>query len=131
MATAVTVCDATSSGERLRWFELELASERVTVRELICRRVEHEVAEHNRSLPEYFQGLVQPTDAERVLNGYRLRRHREIDAEQQCRLALEAFETNGFLLLVDDRQVGALDEEVTLTRGTELRFLKLVPLVGG
>jgi len=32
MATAVTVYDATSSGERLRSFELELASERVTVR---------------------------------------------------------------------------------------------------
>ena len=60
MATAVTVCDATSSGERVRTFELELASERISARELIRRRVEHEVTEYNQALPGYFQGLVQP-----------------------------------------------------------------------
>jgi hypothetical protein len=45
---------------------------------------------------------VQPTDAERVLNGkrteYRLHRHRQIEK------AIEAFGQNGFLVLIDDKQ---------------------------
>ena len=33
--------------------------------------------------------------------------------------------------LVDDRQVDDLDQEIVLTPDTDVRFLKLVPLVGG
>ena len=40
--------------------------------------------------PEYFRGLVQPTDAERVLNGYRLRQRRKIDWEKQCQCTLDS-----------------------------------------
>jgi hypothetical protein len=132
MATAVTICDATTSGETVGTFTLRLASERVSARELIRRRVLHEVEEYNRAQPGYFRGLVQPTDAERVLNGYRLREAaKSIDGEAQCAKALEAFEANGFVMLVDDRQVEELDEELVLRPESEVRFLKLVPLVGG
>jgi xylulokinase len=41
----------------------------------------------NRAMPEYFHGLVQPTDAERVLNGYRLKQRRPLDWKEQCRCA--------------------------------------------
>ncbi len=102
------------------------------MRELIRRRVFQEVAEFNaRSAPQVFQGLVQPEDAERVLNGYALRTPRRIDPEAQAARALAAFEGNGFLVLVGDRQVTEPDEEIELPLGVEVTFLKLVALVGG
>src|SRR5262249_32803541 len=89
MATAITIHDEGTSGGRIRTFKLHLAAERVTVRELIERRVTQEVEEYNRAQPEYFQGLVQPTDAERVLNGYRLRQKRMLDLGEQRARAVE------------------------------------------
>ena len=131
MATLVTVFDETTSGERTNSLTLEFLTARVTARELIRRRVYEEVQEYNLSTPEYFRGLVQPTEAEKVLNGYKLREWRKIDWEEQYARAVEAFERNGFFMLVDDRQVERLDEEIELKVATEVSFIKLVPLVGG
>jgi hypothetical protein len=127
----VTFVDETTSGESRGSGGMEFAEERVPARELIRRRVHQEVERFNARRPELFQGLVEPTDAERTLNGYRLRSPRALDAERQCALAFEAFRRNGFLLLVADRQVEDLDEEVDVSAGAEAVFLKLVPLVGG
>jgi len=131
MATAVTVYDEESVGGAKRSFVLHLASERLTVRDLIVRRVTHEVEEYNQTRTEHYAGLVQPTGAEVTLNGFRVRERRALDADQQCAKALEAFGRNGFLLLVDERQMTELDEEVAVSSATRVRFLKLVPLVGG
>lgn len=127
----VTFVDETTSGERRGSWGLEIAEERLTLREVIRRRVFQEVAEYNASTPSVFRGLVQPTDAERMLNGYKLRVPRRIDPEEQSALAADAFGRNGFLVLVGDRQIEELDEELDLPTGTEVVFLKLVPLVGG
>jgi hypothetical protein len=127
----VMFVDETTSGSRSDGWGLEIAEERLSVRELIRRRVFQEVAEYNARTPKVFQGLVQPEDTERVLNGYALRTPRRIDPERQTALALKAFAGNGFLVLVGDRQVTELDEEVELGLGTEVTFLKLVALVGG
>ncbi|WP_326721073.1 MULTISPECIES: hypothetical protein [unclassified Streptomyces] len=127
----VMFVDETTSGDRGAGWGLEIAEERLSARELIRRRVFQEVAEYNARMPRVFQGLVQPEDAERVLNGYALRTPRRIDPDAQTELALKAFAGNGFLLLVGDRQVTDLDEEIELLMGTEVTFLKLVALVGG
>ena len=127
----VNVVDETTSGGRGEAWTLVVAEERLSLREVICRRVRHEVARYNAAAGDVFQGLVQPTDTERLLNGYRMRERREIDPQAQCRLALETFGRNGFLVLVGERQVQDLDAEIELTEGVEVSFLKLVPLVGG
>ncbi|MFE2040184.1 hypothetical protein ACFXAZ_04480 [Streptomyces sp. NPDC059477] len=127
----VTFVDETTTGDRSASWGLEIAEERLTVRELIRRRVFQEVAEFNARTPGVFRGLVQPTDTERVINGYALRTPRRIDPETQSELALTAFAGNGFLVLVGDRQVTDPDEEIDLALGTEVTFLKLVALVGG
>jgi hypothetical protein len=82
-------------------------------------------------MPGHFRGLVQPTEAERVLNGYRLRERRKIDWQAQYEKAVKAFQGNGFLILVDERQLTELNEEIELRADSEISFLKLVPLVGG
>lgn len=55
----------------------------------------------------------------------------QVDPEERTRVTLESFGRNGFVVLVDDRQVTALDERVRLHAGSRITFLKLVPLVGG
>jgi hypothetical protein len=78
---------------------------------------------------------VQPSDTERILNGqrpeYRLKQHREIDWKQQFEQALEAFQNNGFLILIDDAQAESLDQEFLVTPSTEIGFVRLTILVGG
>ncbi|GAT67754.1 hypothetical protein HS048_04825 [Planomonospora sp. ID91781] len=127
----VSFVDETTSGERREAWHLEIFEERITLREVIRRRVFQEVAEYNAASPEAFRGLVQPGETERALNGDRTRARRRVDAERQFAEAVEAFGRNGFLVLVDDRQVEELDAELDLRMGTEITFLKLVPLVGG
>ena len=51
--------------------------------------------------------------------------------EAQYERALQAFARNGFFVLVGDRQVEDLDEDLELEADTEVSFVKLVALVGG
>jgi len=127
----ITVRDESASGKSISEFPLELLTERVTVRELIRSRVYQEVQDHNRKLSEHFRGLVQPTGAEQTLNGFKLRKVREIDWKEQFEKACEGFERNGFFVLIDDKQAEDLDETITLRPETHVSFVKLMPLVGG
>ncbi|HLK58811.1 MAG TPA: hypothetical protein VKU00_19720 [Chthonomonadaceae bacterium] len=131
MAISLMIHDETLLGEKSEALALDFLTETITVRELIRERVYEEVRQYNAAQPEYFRGLVQPTDAEATLNGHRLRERRRVDWEAQYRLALDAFARNGFFILVDDRQVESLEETITLTPTTQVSFVKLVPLVGG
>jgi hypothetical protein len=127
----VAVRDETTAGGTINELTLDFLVERVAVRELIRSRVYQEVTEYNARTPGLFRGLVQPTEAERVLNGYRLARGRRIDWQAQYERALDAFTYSRFLLLVDGQQLDDLDTKVELRPDTVVSFLRLVPLVGG
>ncbi len=133
MSTTLTIRDETTFnlGRDDEGFTLEVLTERITVGELIRARVQQEVRDYNLRQPEYFRGLVQPTDSERTLNGFKVSQRRRIDPEKQFERAIQAFYRNGFLLLVNDRQVDELEEEIEVGPETTVTFLKLVPLVGG
>lgn len=108
---------------------LELSSAKLTARDLISERVRMEVDrrlvdQHGRAAPT----LIAPTEKETLLN--RVTRT-SINADAQVALALKAFDGNGFILLVDDTQVEALDTQIEMTPDTVVTFLKLTPLVGG
>ncbi|MGV3724238.1 MAG: hypothetical protein ACO1SX_25365, partial [Actinomycetota bacterium] len=122
MAATLTIYDETTAGARSEGLRLDFLTARITVRELIRKRVYEEVQEYNLHEPEYFRGLVQPTDAERVLNGYQLRQRRKINWEEQFQRALEAYEHHRFLILVDDRQTESLDEEIEIRVPTSVTF---------
>lgn len=132
MSTTLTVCDEELTGKKLNEFTLELPAERLTVRELIRSRVYQEVKDHNdQGNPTEFHGLVQPTDAEQTLNGFRLKKPRQIDWKEQFEKAIEAFESNRILILVDEKQAESLDEEIVIGSDTSVSFLRLTLLVGG
>ncbi len=119
MSTALAIHDETTSGERRHSLTLHLPEPTITARELIRARVFEEVRSFNETLPEHCQGLVQPKE------------RRRLDWHEQARVAVEAFERNGFLLLVNGRQIETLEEEIRIRPETTVTFLKLVPLVGG
>jgi len=134
VSATVMIRDETASGDAIHEFPLEFESENITVRDLIRERVYQEVSEYNfrsRRQGGEFRGLVQPTDAERTLNGFKVPKGRDIDWEAQFARAIDAFARNGFFILVDDRQAEALDEPITIGSRTNVSFVKLTPLVGG
>jgi len=128
----ITIKDATFSGEILNEIEIAVQNERTTVQNLIAARVTSEVNSYNDKLPEYFKGLIQPSEAEKTLNGFRLkRREKKIDVEKQIWTALDAFLKNGYFILIDNQQAEDLDQEVLVNKTTEINFVKLTQLVGG
>jgi hypothetical protein len=131
MSATLTVRDRTAGSTTTREFSLDFLTEHITVRELIRSRVYQEVTDYNHRQPEYYRGLDQPTDAEQTLNGYRLRKGRTIDWRKQFDKALEAFDANRVLILIDHRQAESLDDELEIRADTKVTFLRLMPLVGG
>jgi hypothetical protein len=131
LAATLTIHDESATGETLFKLTLHVSAERITVRDLIRERVRHEVEEYNRRKPDTFRGLIQPTASERTLNGYKLKQPRMIDVDMQLARAIEGFAGNQIIMLVDDRQVESLDEEIVIQPDTRVTFLRVTPLVGG
>ncbi len=131
MPTTLTIRDETVGGQKLREWEIDVLAERLSVRELIRSRVYQEVRDFNQVRPEAFQGLVQPTDAERTVNGFKVAKGRIVDWKSQFDKAIDAFLHSQIVILIGDRQVESLEEEIEVTPGTEVSFLRLVPLAGG
>jgi hypothetical protein len=131
MPVTVQIRDEKVGGGTTREWALEVLSERMTVRELIRSRVYQEVQDYNVEQGQVFTGLVEPADAEKTLNGWKLKKPRQIDWKRQFELVCEAFERNQIVVLLNDRQADSLDEEVTVAPSSEVTFLRLTPLVGG
>jgi hypothetical protein len=112
--TQLTISDQTTAGETTGACVLDLLTERITVRELIRSRVYQEVQDYNVKQGQVFNGLVQPEEAEKTLNGWKLKKPRQLDWKRQFDRAIEAFEGNQILILVNDRQAKALDEEIVI-----------------
>jgi hypothetical protein len=127
----LSVRDENFSGKILQEVLIGFDSETVTVKEIIEARVRQEVASYNNKLPAYFNGLIEPGDAEKTINGFKLRTRKPIDAEKQVYVALDAFQKNGFFVLADSQQCTSLEQQVQLSSNTTISFVKLTPLVGG
>jgi hypothetical protein len=130
-ATKIEIYDEVPGVERRHAATLRLVSRRAKVRDIVRQRVEEEVARYNAHMPLAYNGLVVPEGAERILNGVKLGRRKKIDPVAQVEVALDAVSKKRVIMLVDDRQAGDLDDDLTLNEGAEVTFLKLVPLVGG
>ena len=127
----LSIKDENFSGKVLREVFIGFEAETVTIQDIIEMRVRKEVENYNNKMPEYFTGLIEPTDAEKTINGYKLKSKKPIDEEKQIYVALDAFQKNGFFVLVDNEQCTSLDQTIRLTKDTTISFVKLTPLVGG
>ncbi len=112
---------------------LQLSSNTLTAADLISERVRAELDErHSSQLDGGHQFLVQPEADEVRLNGKKDgRTARAADPDVCVAKALEGFENNAFILLVDDKQIETLEEPIDISENSVVTFLKLTPLVGG
>lgn len=131
MPTTLTIRDTSMSGETLGELSLDVLDERITVRELIRSRVYQEVQDHNRRPRPRFTGLIEPEEEERTLNGEKAAHPRPIDWNRQFDRVLQAFRKNQILILLGDRQLTDLDEEIVIGPKTKISFLRLTLLTGG
>ncbi|WP_371225380.1 hypothetical protein [Roseovarius sp. 2305UL8-3] len=126
----VTVKDESVPRSEVIELLLKLNSRNLTAKDLISERVRAECDDRlldraGKQAPR----LITPNEKEQMLNSPAAKH--AIDPEKFVTQALAAFEANGFILLVDDRQVEGLEEEVEIREETIVTFLKLTPLVGG
>jgi hypothetical protein len=129
MSIAVRIVDQILGVDPPLRRELRLVSERTTVRELMKRRIDEEVAALNAGR-EDLQPLVVPTEQESRLNKTKPA-GRTVDAGKQLATAVAAFERTRIVVIIDGRQVKELDQPITVSPDSEIRFVKLVPLMGG
>ena len=127
----ITIKDETTGGKTVNEIQVTFANELTTVKEIIETRVAAEVKTYNNKMPEYFHGLVQPSDAEKTLNGYKLKDRKKVDSEKQSLIALDAFQKNGFFILIDNIQSESLEQMLVINDKTNISFIKLTPHVGG
>lgn len=127
----ILIKDEQLNGTITNQFEIEIEDSYISTKDLIEKRVAFEVENYNKKLPNYFNGLVEPSDAERTLNGFKLKPKQIIDIEKQVYIALDAFQKNNFFILVDNQQLEELDQKIALNKHSNVSFIKLTPLVGG
>ena len=127
----VRIKDETAGGKTTGEIDVRFNTELISVKDIIKARVTAEVEAYNNKMPEYFNGLVQPNEAEKTINGFKLKQKRKIDAEKQCYTALDAFNKNAYFVLIDNIQADSLEQMIVINKNTEISFIKLTPLVGG
>ena len=131
MPITVTITDQSGAGRVGSTTTLDGISSEITLRDLVRTRVREEVARYNAGPVPVFTGLVMPEGAEPSTDGFRMPQPRRIDWEQQADRAIEAFQRNGSFVLIDDRQVTELDQGLSLSADSDIRFVRLVQLIGG
>ena len=136
MSATLTVRDETPAGGVTNEWSLEFLSETISVRDLIRERVYQEVQDHNirPQAGGAYRGLVQPEGYAQAPSGPKARAKgepRPIDWKKQYETAVEAFEANQVLILINDRQAESLDQTFTIGPESAVTFLRLTLLVGG
>jgi hypothetical protein len=117
------------------------SSEHITLSDLIMRKVSTKVEQLNRDAKAHENANFFTSKKEKQLNAVtikgRARRSfvkmlgAKVDPERAGYEALYAFKKNAFFVLVDDEQRDDLEEELFLTQKSRVRFIRLLPLVGG
>ena len=139
MGISIQIIDEQFGKTKTPIFEIDFPTERITVRDLITRRVEEEVAlvnaqnfKQKKTLQErMFLAGITNRAPETLLNQDTPKRRKEIDPISAVKTALKAFKAGRYFLLINDQQIEDMDKTIELTPKTEAVFLRLTPLVGG
>jgi len=136
---SVQIIDEHFGKSKTALFAIDFPAETLSLRDLITRRVEDEVAQVNAKnihMKTSLQGRmflagITNRAPETLLNENRTRKSKIIDPVAAVSTALKAFEAGRYFVLINDQQIETLDETFALTAKTEAVFLQLTPLVGG
>jgi hypothetical protein len=121
------------AGKILDEISLQIANETLTVADLIKLKVENEIDCQNLKIEKNNQGYQHQT--EDILNknnsSYNSVKNKTLDAEAQIYRAWEAYKNNQIIVMIDNRQTEALEEEILVSPETQVSFIRLTQLVGG
>lgn len=120
----LTIHDESFSGSILNLMKLKTSRKKISVRELIKMRVYEEVKAYNSKKTLCYRGLVCPENAEKVLNGYKLKRRAKLNPEQQFYTTMDVYNQRGFSILVDEQPVSDLDQHIKISNNTRVSFLR-------
>ena len=112
-----------------RALTLKLASEHLTLRDVISRAVEVEVGRAEARAEAAFGAVLVA-----LLGGGGARaagRSPRFDLEAETERALEGFRDGSYRVLLDGRSVTGLDEPLSLGLRSRVTFVRVVPLVSG
>lgn len=126
----IEITDTTVAGVVLNKVSFDLINESPTLENIIRQRVVSEVMAYNKTLGEIFYGLVQPINSVNLSNGYKMNEAKNINAKKQVFMAVEGFKNNNYIVLINDKQMVDLNEEVSVNSETKIQFIKLTPLYG-
>src|SRR5690242_10271752 len=118
MGITLTVYDERAPGRPIGSLTLANLPSPITLRDLIRTRVREEVALANSLPVGALRMLVQPVE------------QRRLDWREHAAVTEQAFFENGFLVVVDDRRIEDLDEELDLDADSDVRFLRPPRFVG-
>lgn len=125
--------EETFAGKVLDEILIEVQKERLTVAELIQCKVEKEVENYNIRIIQENQGFRN--NIEETLNAKNPQntaiQHKLADIESEVYRAWEAFKNNQVFVMVNNRQVENLEEELLLNQESQVSFIQLTPLAGG
>lgn len=132
MLKTLLIRDETIQGTYVQERQLAMETEYVSVREIVAVRVILEVEAYNHKADSTLSSFIQLRFAERFLKQTNHKeKRREIDAEKQVYIALDAFHSNAYFILINSVQAESLDQLVQINPQTVVSFLQLTPLVGG
>ncbi len=126
IAHSIRILDTLIAGKILQEIIIDLKKDVITVEELIKERVFAEVEKYTT---ENYNSLVELSEDEKSLRSSK--NNNKINPEKQSKIAIESFRRNGFIIIIDDMQVESLKDKIRILDTTEIRFVKLVPLIGG
>ncbi|MEE4376798.1 MAG: hypothetical protein V2J55_04695 [Candidatus Competibacteraceae bacterium] len=123
--------------------QLRLVSQRLSAREIIAQAVKEQVKalllEHEKDFQQIQRQLqrqyLEQADVNRQAQQGKVALEREKNTapqeEREIERALRAFRHGSYKMFVDGEEVVDLDEMCTLKEGAAVRFVRLIPLVGG
>ncbi len=125
----VEMRDLSPGGHQLSGATVEGLPDRASIREILTTRIRAEVAAYNEDPGRLYRGLVQPEDAVRYSDGFRMPNPRPLDAERLLTATEEAVRAGVVIFHVGDLAVDDLEHEVDLNEHQQLTTVLRRPIV--
>ena len=106
--------EVSPAGHELSRGTVEGLAGEASLREILRARIDAEVAAYNRDPGSVYVGMVQPEDAIRHSDGFRMRTPRPLDGDQLLTAVEEAVSAGVVHFVVDDRTINDLGAVVAV-----------------